>query len=365
MKKRIICLAAALLALLLLFSACGQGGLSIETGDLPFSSPSAPSPLPPASSGGLTARPTAPADEPTLPSPSPSGGLPPLSIPASPSLEDPPTPSNDWTPPVAPTFRTGQAFIYDVEKECFRFICGEDRIVYPASTTKLLTILYALTLFEDVGQKIAPGNELEMVKPNSSLAYIKSHHVLTVEQLVEGMLLPSGNDAAHVLAAAAGKILDPTAKDGKAAVAAFVEGMNGYAKSIGMKGSNFLNPDGYDDENHYSTLEDMAIVAKKAYECPLIRKYCNKESDDVVYASGHKMTWKNTNINLWQGTQYYSPYVNGLKTGTVNSEYYCLLSSAEIEGKVFLFGFFGEPNSDARFLDTLTAIAWVKKYAMD
>ena len=85
----------------------------------------------------------------------------------------------------------------------------------------------------------------------------------------------------------------------------------------------------------------------------------------MVYASGHTMTWKNTNVNLWEGTQYYSPYVNGLKTGSVNKNYYCLLSSAEINGRAFIFGFFAEPNADARFLDTLTAIEWVKKYALD
>lgn len=252
-----------------------------------------------------------------------------------------------------------------MEEGFFRYICGEERIIYPASTTKLLTILYALTLLEDMNQKVAPGNELELVGPNSSIAYIKSHHVLTVEQLVEGMLLPSGNDAAYVLAAAAGRVLDPGAKDGKAAVAAFIAGMNEYGtKTLGLTGSQFINPDGYDNEDHYSTLEDMALVARAAYDCPLIRKYCNMERDDVVYASGHKMTWKNTNINLWEGTRYYSPYVNGLKTGAVNSSYYCLLSSAEINGRAFIFGFFGEPNADARFEDTLVAINWVRNYVL-
>ena len=350
MKKAVLCLIAALLTAALLLSCSSGGDLTLTTGDLPssFSEPSS------GSSDLPVIAPTDPLESSKTPSPSP------IPLPS-----DPPTPSGSWTPVVDPVFRTEQAFIYDVEMGCFRYIGGEERIIYPASTTKLLTILYALTLLEDPQQRITPGNELELVKPHSSIAYIKSHHVLTVEQLIEGMLLPSGNDAAYVLAAAAGRVLDPGAKDGKAAVDAFVEGMNVYAARLGMKGSHFINPDGYDDEDHYSTLEDMAIVAIHAYSCPLIRKYCNVEKDDVVYASGHKMTWQNTNLNLWKGTQYYSPYVNGLKTGSVNSEYYCLLSSAEIEGKVFLFGFFAEPNPDARFLDTLTAIAWVKKYAMD
>jgi D-alanyl-D-alanine carboxypeptidase (penicillin-binding protein 5/6) len=263
---------------------------------------------------------------------------------------------------VDPVFRCEQAFVYDVNRGCFLYISEGDQRILPASTTKLLTILYAVTLLP-LDKEISPGNELEMVGPNSSTAYIKSHHVLTVEQLIEGMLLPSGNDAAHVLAAAGGRALKPSVKDGKEAVAVFMEGMNAYGKKLGLTDSHFITPDGYDTQGHYSSLADMAIVARAAYACPVIRKYCNLERDDVVYASGHQMTWKNTNINLWKGTKYYSPYVNGLKTGSVSSEYYCLLSSAEIEGRPFLFGFFGEKNSDDRFIDTLTAIEWVKKYA--
>ncbi len=279
--------------------------------------------------------------------------------------------SSSPTPPPsypAPNFLCGQSFVYDVQRKAFLFIEGNNRVVYPASTTKLLTILYAQTLLP-LDRVVRPGDELELVGPNSSIAYIKpydtSGHSLTVEQLIEGMLLPSGNDAAYVLAAEAGRALNPECADGKEAVQVFVAGMNAYAKELGLCGSVFLTPDGYDDEGHYSTLEDMALVARLAYEDPVIRKYSSLLYDDVVYHSGHTNTWRNTNWCLDpERPEYYLPEVNGLKTGAVNKNYYCIISSAEIDGQSFIFGFFGEKTMENRFVDTKTAVEWIKTYIL-
>ena len=266
-----------------------------------------------------------------------------------------------------PQFLCEQCFVYDVQRNCFLYLSGGDKVVYPASTTKLLTILYARTMLSP-DLVVVPGNELEMVQPHSSLAYItqNSGHKLTVEQLIEAMLLPSGNDAAHVLAAAGGRALDPSITDGKEAVARFMVGMNRYAKQLGLVGSVFITPDGYDLDGHFSTLEDMAIVAREAYKDKLIRKYAALEADNVVYASGHMMTWYNTNlcINPDPNNPYYIPEVNGLKTGTKDNSYYCLISSAEIGGRAFIFGFFGETLSQNRFIDTKTAVDWIKAYVI-
>ena len=234
------------------------------------------------------------------------------------------------------------------------------RKIYPASTTKLLNILYAQTLLP-LDRVVQPGNELEMVREGSSIAFVRAHHKLTVEMLIEGMLLPSGNDAAHVLAAAAGKVLDPDAKDGKAAVAAFVKGMNAYAASLGLTGSVFVSPDGFHDPAHYTTLEDLAAIADLAYADPVIRKYCKLQKDDVVYASGHLNTWVNTNKCLDPESEFYLPEVNGLKTGAINSTNSCLIASAVIDGRTFIFGFFGEKTLTDRFVDTAAAIAWVRE----
>ena len=262
----------------------------------------------------------------------------------------------------APDFLCGQSFLYDAEQKCFLYISGNDRIIYPASTTKLLTILFARALLP-LDMVVTPGDELNLVGPNSSLAYIKSHHQLTVEQLMEGMLLPSGNDAAYVLAAAGGRILNPGAPTARDEVDAFLMGMNEYARTIGLCGSHFTCPDGYDYPENYSTLEDMALIARLAYEDEIIRKYSNLPSDRVTYYSGHIMEWKNTNWCIDPYTsEYYIPEMNGLKTGSVSKDYYCFLGSVEIEGQSFIFGFFGEEKMTDRFLDSKTAVQWLKTY---
>lgn len=250
-----------------------------------------------------------------------------------------------------------QAFVYDLNAGGFTYLKGADRVLYPASTTKLLTILYALTLLEP-DELVTPGDEISLVPDGSSMAYVNSSHTLTVEMLIEGMLIPSGNDAAYALAAAAGKKLYSGEGEisGEQAVGLFMDGMNEYAKEIGLCGSRFLTPDGYSDEGHYSTVEDIAIIASLAYENDIIRKYAAMPEDDVVYASGHKNHWKNTNHMLDKESKYYSPYVTGLKTGSLGRGNYSLICSVEIFERTYIVGVFSSKSTDTRFDDMLTLI---------
>ncbi len=249
-----------------------------------------------------------------------------------------------------------QAFVYDVDKEEFLLLKGQGERLNPASTTKVLTILYAMTLVSP-DELITPGDELLMLGEFSTLAYIKPFHTLTAEMLAEGMLLPSGNDAAHVLAAAAGKKLAGDSEmSGRDAVAAFMEGMNKYAAAIGMKGSHFVTPDGYPDEDHYTTAEDMAIVADMAVHNSLIMKYARMHQDDVTYASGHTNSWVNTNKLLDPYGGYYSPYATGLKTGSADDNDFALIASADIEGRTYIIGLFTEELANNRYIDALAVI---------
>lgn len=249
-----------------------------------------------------------------------------------------------------------QAFVYNLDKDEFLYLKGEGEHLYPASTTKLLTITYAMTLLSP-DELITPGDELDLVGEFSTYAYVRPNHTLTAEMLIEGMLLPSGNDAAHVLAAAAGrKLSDDKNISGADAVGLFVEGMNEYANTIGMDGSHFVSPDGYPNDDHYSTVEDMAQIAVIAAKNELITKYSRLLRDDVTYASGHINTWTNTNKLLDPNSGYYSPYVTGLKTGSAGEGNYSLIVSANIEGVTYVFGFFSEEKADTRFADALIVI---------
>ena len=256
------------------------------------------------------------------------------------------------------TLASGQAFVYDLDEGGIVAMKGRGEQLYPASTTKLLTILTALQ-YLPTDALVQPGSEQSLVAPDASIAYVNSSHILTVEQLIEGMLLPSGNDAACALAAAAGRAsVGDEHLDGVAAVGVFVDAMNDYAAELGMSESHFVTVDGYLDENHYSTVEDMARLAVAAAENETIRKYCGLASDDVVYASGHTIHWTNTNLMLDPESEWYSPYVTGIKTGAL-SGHFCLIASMEKDGKHYVAGVFTGQNNEDRFGDMTTIVNWL------
>ena len=247
-----------------------------------------------------------------------------------------------------------QVFIYDCNRGEIVYLKGEAEVVYPASTTKLLTILCALEVLSP-DEIVTPGAELSLVASGSSLAYVKEHHRLSVQMLIEGMLLPSGNDAAYVLAAAAGNRMSDGEVTGKEAVAVFMEHMNAYAKTLGLKGSSFTVPDGFAGTEHYSTLEDMLLIARAAAQNPIIARLAALHEDKVTYASGETNTWTNTNALLDPDSPYYRLSVTGLKTGSLDRNYNVIVT-AEQNGERYIIGIFGAKDKNARFADAAKAV---------
>ena len=248
-----------------------------------------------------------------------------------------------------------QYFVYDCESGEFLAISGEksDK-VYPASVTKLFSAFVALQ-YLDPEEVITAGDELDMVASDSSLAYIQKGPKLTVAMLVEGMLLPSGNDAAHILAAAAGrKAAGDSSLSAKNAVSFFVNMMNATANAMGMKNSHFSNPDGYHDDNHYTSLGDLSIIARLALDDPTISTCTKTYEDDVKYASGQTITWKNTNHLINPYSEYYISTAIGLKTGYTDEAGNCLMSAFRVGGRNVIIGVFGCPKGYGRFNDTTT-----------
>ena len=259
-----------------------------------------------------------------------------------------------WMQPAADRELTAkQYFVYNCETREFITISGEpDERIFPASVTKLFTAYVALE-FVGPEEVITAGDELDMVIYNSSVAEIKKGDQLTAQQLVEAMLLPSGNDAAYVLATHAGrKLLGNSNASAETASAKFVEEMNRQAKLLGMTGTNFANPDGIHKDNHYTTFADLAILGMLAMEEPTVLKYAPVSTETVTLASGEK-TWENTNAIIHPESQYYCPCCIGLKTGQTPAAGSCLLSAFEYDGTTYLVGVFGCPDVESRFPDTL------------
>lgn len=249
-----------------------------------------------------------------------------------------------------------QVFLWDGQGQRMLFCSGgETESMYPASITKLYAAYVAL-MHLSPEETVTAGEELRLVQPGSSRAFISRGCVLTVEMLVEAMLIPSGNDGAYVLSAAAGRaIAGDENLDGAAAVEMFVEEMNRVAQELGFQNSHFMNPDGYHHENHYMCPADAALVGMLALENPVIAKYAAKSSDAVTFQSGEHIAWYNTNHLINPESPYYSPSALGLKTGYTDAAGQCLLSAFRDGERVYIIGIFGAEKQYLRY-DTAKAL---------
>lgn len=199
---------------------------------------------------------------------------------------------------------------------------------YPASTTKIMTFIITAENVSDlentsvtIKQDIISGLDLE-----STVMGLSSHigEKVSVKDLLYGLMLPSGNDAALVLADYVG-----------GGISGFVEKMNAKAAELGCKNTHFANPHGLYDTNHYSTAHDMALIAKHAMKIKGFMDICNT----VYYTPDGFKTLHNTNYMLdseAEGGQYYYQYTKGIKTGYLDEAGKCLVTSSDKNGDKYL-----------------------------
>lgn len=180
-----------------------------------------------------------------------------------------------------------------------------------ASITKLVTALVAVQTNPDLTQEVTVKGEWLAGAEGSSI-YLRAGDVLTMEELLYGMLLSSGNDAAQVVAChCAGN------------VETFAEWMNQCAANLGMRNSHFMNPSGLNADGHYSTAYDMALCAKACMENEVIAKIVGTKS--ITFGV---RTFFNHNklLSRYEGCI-------GLKTGYTERAGRTLVSCAERDGK--------------------------------
>ena len=246
------------------------------------------------------------------------------------------------------------AFVYDLTNEQMLYTHGDQQAERtPASLTKLLTICTALE-YLDPNTVITAGTETTWIDPESSVAGVIAGSQLTVEQLVQGMMMQSGNDAAYTLAVAAGKSMagaEELTEEGY--LQAFMDYMNRRAWEQGMKNTFFVTPDGTTAPEHHTTPEDLLVIAKLALNNPLIRQYAACQQATVTFASGEEYLWINSNWLMNPDSIYYNTEAIGLKTGTTKAAGNCLLALFAYEGRELLICVLGCPTRGNRFQDTL------------
>ncbi|MBQ3423040.1 MAG: D-alanyl-D-alanine carboxypeptidase, partial [Romboutsia sp.] len=205
----------------------------------------------------------------------------------------------------------------------------------------------------DLNEYVTVKNDLSYVEPTSM--YLKVGEKFTVEELLQSLMLNSSNDVAVLLAEYI-----------SGSVESFAELMNKEAKKIGCENTNFVNPNGLPDENHYTTAYDIALMSSEAMKNDKLREivqleyvkfYSNKIYNfDRVYRNSNKFISGKGTIE-YKG-EYINPkydIVTGLKTGYTRAAGRCLLATAEKDGMEIVSGVF-KSQGDLVYTDSRTLI---------
>ena len=273
--------------------------------------------------------------------------------------ETPPTATIE--PLAPPAGVTAQAvFVEDATAGASLYAFNAEERRSPASTTKLMTALVIANNTTD-WQELVTADEVDVltIADNESMIGLLAGDVFTIEQMMYGLMLNSGNDAASVMArliggkllAAEGATGDPTER--------FVQEMNTTASNLGLQNTHFVNPDGLYDPDHYTTAHDLATIAAQAYAYPEIAVPSSAATYEFTSqgANPRVFTLQNTNKMLGQDG------VIGGKTGTLMESGACLVVLLDQGGGNMVIGVllgsdidFGEdqvqiPETDQRFND--------------
>ncbi|MBP9713207.1 MAG: D-alanyl-D-alanine carboxypeptidase [Sterolibacterium sp.] len=221
-------------------------------------------------------------------------------------------------------------YLYDFSAQLELTSSNADERVEPASLTKLMTAYLAFAALKQGTLKLTqtlPVSERAW-KTQGSRMFVEPNKPVTVDELLHGVIIQSGNDACIVLAEAIGGTED-----------GFAQMMNREAQRLGLKNTQFRNATGLPDPQHYSTAHDMALLASA-----LIRDfpefyplYSNKQ---YRY---NNITQPNRNRLLWS-----DPSVDGMKTGHTEAAGYCLVSSAKRENRRLVSVVLGTASDAAR-----------------
>ena len=247
-----------------------------------------------------------------------------------------------------------RALLYCVETNQILYQKNIDDHAAPASLIKLLTTLTALKYCK-ADQEFTVGDEITLIEWDSSVCPLVEGWELTLKQLIYGMMLPSGNDAAFCTAANVAKTLKPELSS-EEAVAYFVSLMNQTAREIGANDTHVVSPDGYDEEGQYTTARDLLTITRAAMENDLIVEICSTPEITFSPTSYTTVTWSTTNRFLREGDYFEDERVFGMKGGYTDDAGCCLIAAFDESGKTYITIVMGLDSFNDRYLESWALI---------
>lgn len=223
---------------------------------------------------------------------------------------------------------------------------------HPASMTKIMTMLLVMEAIED---GLIKWEDVVTVSENASSMggsqiLLETGEQMSVYDLFKGLAVASGNDAAVALAE---KIAGTEEM--------FVSMMNERAKELGLQDTNFKNPHGLDDANHYSSAYDMAVMAKELVKHEKVFEFTSIYEDYLRKDTDRAFWLVNTNklVRFYKG-------VDGLKTGYTSEAGFCITATAKINDMRIITVVMGEPDSKTRNADVTSVFDYVyAQYALN
>lgn len=218
----------------------------------------------------------------------------------------------------------------------------------PASLSKLFVIEYAISMCKLDEKVLVKKDVLKLVKQGSSVTGLKGKRY-SIQNIFAAMLVPSGNDAAYILADYLGGKLNSAANTPQKRIRAFVDGLNTYLKNKGYKSTKLYDPSGFDLKS-YTTVLDVKKCVDNLLKYPWFRNIISQSYYVATLPDGSKQNWKNTNMFLDKNSKHFKEGVIGIKTGSLGKDYNLVVLYKK-HGKEFLICSLGSDSDTARYDD--------------
>ncbi len=229
------------------------------------------------------------------------------------------TPALAATAPEHPVAAKG-AILYELNTDTVLLEQDADARLYPASTTKLMTALVAMEYGNPEDIITVPAEAVDGLFELGSASYLLAGEEISFMDLMEYMLIASGNDAANAMAIHI-----------SGSISAFADLMNNRAQELGCTNTHFVNPHGLHDEEHYTSARDLLRIAKAAMENPTIAEIVAKDEVVLPITNKHPQTTTkyttNYLISRKSTREYYYEGAIGIKTGTTTPAGLCLVAA--------------------------------------
>ena len=242
--------------------------------------------------------------------------------------------------------------VYDMDANTYLFYEGAGQEPTVASLSKLFAIDYALSKvkLDDVFE--ANEETLKLVPAGSSVANL-TRGTYTAKQIMQAMLVPSGNDAAYVMAYNIGKMDLGAGHSAKEYINHFVKSLRTYLAREGYGKTDLYDPSGFSMQAT-TNLDDINRVTLKLLDYDFVKE-CMGESSFTITTKQGNFTWKNTNEFLDKESLFYNRYIKGVKTGTFASSYN-IIALYENNGKRYLITCLAAHSNKDRYQAVQAAI---------